>query len=228
MKKKKIITLSMAFVMALLVAASPLSSKAYGPPRANPAKNRILAPKTVAANRTFTLKLKGDRESAKGYRIGETKFTPYSWRIGNLYSYVYIDYEHHPRTYVKRLRIKAPGTYRIRAAFIRSVLEEIERWGERDWDDDDNYLYRKSKIIRVKGKVKFKAGYGRLPDNKKTKYLYQHQKIGKLPVPGRSGYAFRGWYAYDAWGNSYRIKSYTKINFHGYPVKYIYAKWVAR
>jgi uncharacterized repeat protein (TIGR02543 family) len=87
---------------------------------------------------------------------------------------------------------------------------------------DVTYYAHWDKVEPIKYTITFNANKGKISKTDAKKTVESGKAIGKLPIPKRTGYTFKGWYTTKAAGT--KIKTTTKITAN----KTYYAHWVAK
>lgn len=181
---KKFISLTVAVIMLITMFSFPVISNGATPPQTNYSNCKIIMPDTVMVNRAFTVQAQGDRQTAQGSIIGETRIVPeqyyYIERLNDgFYDGFAGDFFESPGDQVKtNLKMKQAGKYKIYFTFYR------DRYNGSYFEALDDVT--KSKTFYVLGSkynIKFNANKGKV--SKKTKKVQAGKKYGKLPTPKR-------------------------------------------
>ena len=182
---------------------------------ADETKNTISAPDTVQANQAFTITLIGDRQDVRPQgELVETRFQPK--RISITTSNEVLTHSFSNAPYSGTFKIKTPGVWTITGTFLEEYyMENYNMWyGDEYFNKSKpiNVQGVNAQVVNVQGKVKFNANKRGKIKGKKTKYINQNSKIGKLPkVKAKKGYKFKGWYTKKKGGK--RIKKNSIIKF---------------
>ncbi|MDR0824899.1 MAG: hypothetical protein LBN74_07365 [Prevotella sp.] len=193
MKKLSKIMVIVLVITSLSITSVFAASSSY---------NEIVAPTTVKAGQVFYVELIGDEYFTTGEYNGQIAYSPDYWKMSPVssggyksYSDYFFMYSDSGITLYSKVKVDAPGKYKITGTFNEVKWEEYdsdmkEYLGEGTWNINYNMEYTKTKTIEVLGQAKFKANGTNVKNLPKTAWFKYGQKF---KTPTRKGYKFIGW-----------------------------------
>ena len=157
---------------------------------------------------------------------GQTEYVPYYIEMENAIEYDSEEIEDSEpedmfNTHEFTIRANHPGKLLLTASYYEQYYDEEDDYWYYSYEGDESD-WVVTRIVNVKGTVKFNPGKGHLSSAKKSRHVSANAKVGTLPKPTRSGHRFLGWYTKSSGGN--KISSSSKVHFSG-PSKTYYAHW---